>query len=119
MKSLNIILSTFAILIFSGCYTQLLIEDDTPAAAYTQPVVSNPNRLPPADPIIYAVPVPEPIYVPVSYPVMQPSYSSPASPTAPTAAPTRTSGYQRSGSESSQQNTQTTTRTEGSRRGGK
>ena len=110
MKTLNILLFAFAILIFSGCYTQLLIEDDQPMSANAQP-------MPPAtEPEIIYVVDPQPVYVPVSVPIyIPPAYSNPVATTPAPAPVQRTSGDQRSGSEASSQNTN---RNSGATRGG-
>ena len=110
MKTLNILLFAFAILIFSGCYTQLLIEDDQPMSANAQP-------MPPAtEPeIIYVVDT-QPVYVPVPVPIyIPPAHSNPVATTPAPAPVQRTSGDQRSGSEASSQNTN---RNSGATRGG-
>jgi hypothetical protein len=107
MKSLNIILSAFAILIFSGCYTQLLIEDDGPVASDSQPVASEP------DPVIFVIPPPPRLYVSPYDQVSQTAYSYPGN-TGQSADPQRTSGYQRGGSESSQDVSRNTGATRGS-----
>jgi hypothetical protein len=115
MKTLNIIISSFAILIFSGCYTQLLIEDDGPSAANTQPDGTYQG------PIVIEIPVPVPIPMPSPgpWPVPLPPPSRPISTTPVATSPIRDSGYQRSGSESTQQNTQASNRLEGAKRGGR
>jgi hypothetical protein len=113
MKTLNILLIAFAILIFSGCYTQLLIEDDPPTSANAQP-------MPPAmEPVIIYVVQPEPAYIPDPLQMyLPPAYLNPVTSTPVPAPVQRTSGVQRSGAETPQTPPQKTTRDSGATRGG-
>ncbi len=123
MKSLNIIFTAFALLTFSGCYTQLLIEDDSPITSNTQPAIVNPNSVV-VSPLlpgmqseeVYVV-VPTPVYVPVYSPEPITGYSNPAG-SGSAATVQRTSGEQRSAPVSAQPAAQDNSRNTGATRSG-
>ena len=100
MKSLSILLTAIALLTFSGCYTQLMIEDDSPVSSNTQstvspaPVVIDPLLPGMTSEAVYVV-TPTPVYVPVYNPEPITGYSNPAA-SAPAATALRNSGDQRS-----------------------
>ncbi len=98
MKILNILPFAFAIMIFSGCYTQLVVEDDDPWSTSDQP------EYPAApEPIVIYVPEPYPVYVPSPRPIIPPGNQNPiATPPAPPAQ--RPTGVQRPRPEVPQQN---------------
>jgi hypothetical protein len=93
MKTLSIILSSIAMLAFSGCYTQLLIEDTTYPAI--EPIHIPPPPPPPSPWPYHPTPTPNPDPQPIDN-------------------PHRESGYQRSPLPSSQDNSRNT----GARRSG-
>jgi hypothetical protein len=114
MKTLKILLFAFAILMFSGCYTQLLVEDDDPWTTAEQPVY-----IPPPDPILiyypsYPYPPPDPPRPPTP-PIGGPVYPNPVGPGG-TTDPHRDSGNKRRGSD--QQNSQDNSRNGGATRSG-
>ena len=106
MKTLNILLFAPAILLFSGCYTQLMVQDNDPWTIAEQPVY-----IPPPDPILIyypEYPAPGPIYVP-------PGGGGGSNPGGPIKItyPHRNSGDLRRGSDAAQQSSQDNSRNSG------
>lgn len=105
MKTLSITLSSIAMLAFSGCYTQLLIEDTTYPAIY--PIYIPP---PPPPPLPYP-PTPNPDPQPIDNPHRESGYQRSPSPGSPSSQDqSRNTGAKRTGdgteSISSNQNSQ-------------
>ncbi len=99
MKSLNALLLGFAILIFSGCYTQLLIEEDGQVSTADETIETpvDPQPLPPLPPIVPIIPTPIPID-PIHPPVTGPIHPAPIIPDPKPPAndnPHRETGYNR------------------------
>jgi hypothetical protein len=120
MKSLSTLPIAFAVLMFSGCYTQLMVEDDDPWATEEQPEYPEPPA-----PIIIIQPVyppprpphgPPPI-VPGPAPALPPPVINPGG-TSGNQDTHRDTGYERRGSTVPQQNSQDDTRSSGVNRGG-
>jgi hypothetical protein len=123
MKTFKIVLISFALLAFSGCYTQLLIEDDPQPVQKRQPVFVIPS--PVVDPLMpgmtpdeVMVVTPVPVYVPVNTPEPITGYSNPAGSAQQPATVQRTSGDQRSAPAPSQSASQNHSRSTGATRSG-
>jgi hypothetical protein len=124
MKTLMIVLISIALLIFSGCYTQLLIEDDPQPVRKPQPVFAIPAPVV-VDPLMpgmtsdeILVSAPEPVYVPVNSPEPITGYSNPAGWAQQPVTIQRTSGEQRSAPAPSQPASQNNSRSTGATRSG-
>ncbi len=112
MKSITIILFGFMAALFTGCYTQLAIQEETDAAVSYDSVYAQPILPIVSDPILQA---PEIIFV-------QPAYTAQSAPQAPAEdnSVRRTSGNQRTGSERSESAPQESPqRTAGTQRSGR
>jgi hypothetical protein len=95
MKTLNVLPFAFAVMIFSGCYTQLVVEDDDPWSTSDQPeYTASP------EPIVIYVPEPYPVYVPSPGPG---PIIPPGNPTPPAPPVQRPTGVQRPRPEGPQQ----------------
>jgi hypothetical protein len=122
VKTLNITIVAFAILAFSGCYTQLMVYDTPETPANAKPLVAEPAPDAPVTEVYY-IADPRPVYVPVYVtgpvggvyhpPAPAPVYTAPAP-----APPQRTTGIQRSSAEASQSSSQNTSRNSGATRSG-
>ncbi len=120
MKSFSTLPIAFAVLMFSGCYTELMVEDDDLSATDEQPVYPEPPA-----PIIIIQPVyplPEPPHgpppiVPSPAPGIPPPVTNPDG-TSGNQDTHRNTGYERRGSTTTQQNSQDDRRSSGVTRGG-
>jgi hypothetical protein len=102
MKTFNILPFAFAIIIFSGCYTQMMVEDEDPWSTSDQPEYTAPP-----EPVVIYVPDPHPVFVPSPSPGPGPiTPPGNLNPIVTTPAPTgqRPTGVQRPDPEAPQQN---------------
>ena len=115
-KVLNILVIAATVLIFSGCYTQLLVQDNPPSNTPSEPIVMQPAQ----DPVLILVENPDPVYLPMPEPpYVPPAYSNPVAAPAPPKSTQRTSGVQRSAPNTPQAPPQNTNRSSQPTRDGK